>query len=213
MSVALLPWQAHREWLYERVYVTRWRELSQAGLFGLIDGLNGMVGLVIGLSRVHAVTAVIFTALLARAGSSAVSMAGAQYESSDLPGLIAKPRVALSEEEAARFRETFADKAEREPLLVLVPRRETPPDASARVRWLRIAAMGGGYLASALLPGLGFAVSLRAGWALFVPATVAVLASVTWFRSGTVGWRKATVTTLVIFGLAVGAGLLASLAG
>ena len=45
-----------------------WRDYSQAGLFGLIDGLNGMVGLFIGLMRVHAVAAVIFLALLARAG-------------------------------------------------------------------------------------------------------------------------------------------------
>lgn len=147
-----------------------WRGLSQAGLFGLIDGLNGMVGLVIGLSRVHAAAAVILTALMARAGSSAVSMAGAQYESGD-----AEP--------------------------------------SARVRWGRIAAMGGGYLTSALLPGLGFIASFRAGWAFFVPATLVILTGITWFRSGSTGWPRAAVTTLVIFALAVGAGLLASLAG
>jgi hypothetical protein len=87
------------------------------------------------------------------------------------------------------------------------------PQLSAALRWGKIAAMGGGYLASALLPGLGFAFGYRAGWEVFVPSTVAVLAAVTWFRSGTVGWVKAAVTTIVIFVLAVGAGLLASLAG
>jgi hypothetical protein len=52
-------------------------------LFGCVDGLNGMVGLVIGLLRVHAAASIIFVALLARAGSSSVSMAGAEYESDD----------------------------------------------------------------------------------------------------------------------------------
>lgn len=147
-----------------------WRDYSQAGLFGLIDGLNGMVGLVIGLMRVRAVAAVIFVALLARAGSSSVSMAGAQYESDD-----------------------------------------TAP--SKRVRWGRIAAMGCGYLTSALVPGLGFSVSTHAGLIVFVPATILVLVVITWFRSGKVGWWRAAATTLTIFMLAVGAGFLASLAG
>jgi hypothetical protein len=148
----------------------RWRDYSQAGLFGLIDGLNGMVGLVIGLMRVHAVATVIFVALLARAGSSSVSMAGAQYESDD-----------------------------------------TAP--SKRVRWGRIAAMGSGYLTSALVPGLGFSVSKHTGLIVFIPATVLVLVVITWFRAGKVGWLVATATTLTIFALAVGAGFLASLAG
>jgi hypothetical protein len=130
-----------------------------------------MVGLVIGLTRVHAAAAVIFTALLARAGSSAVSMAGAQYESDD------------------------------------------DPDAGQRLRWLRIAAMGFGYLVSALLPGLGFGFGARAGWLVFVPLTAVMLAAITAFRAGRAGWVKAAGTTLVIFGLAVGAGLLASMAG
>lgn len=190
-----------------------WRDLSQAGLFGLIDGLNGMVGLVIGLSRVHAAAAVILTALMARAGSSAVSMAGAQYEASDIPAGIVRARASLTDEEAERFRAGFAARVRHEPLMVVMPRQEAQPAVSARLRWLRIAAMGGGYLASALLPGLGFAVSFRAGWAFFVPAVIAVLAGITWFRSGMVGWRRAALTTLVIFALAVGAGLLASLAG
>lgn len=147
----------------------KWRDLSQAGLFGLVDGLNGMVGLVIGLMRVHAAASVIFVALLARAGSSSISMAGAQYQA----------------DETAQ---------------------------STRVRWGRIAAMGCGYLASALLPGAGFSVSTRAGLIVFVPATVAVLAGITWFRSGKAGWWRAAVTTVTIFVLAVAAGFLASLA-
>lgn len=148
----------------------QYRDLSQAGLFGLIDGLNGMVGLVIGLGHIHAAASIIFTALLARAGSSSISMAGAQYEADDSA-------------------------------------------ASQRVRWLRIAAMGGGYLTSALIPGIGFGVSLSLGFIFFIPATLVILTCITWFRSGKVGWLKAAATTLVIFGLAVGAGLLASLAG
>lgn len=147
-----------------------WRDYSQAGLFGLIDGLNGMVGLVIGLMRVHAAAAVIFVALLARAGSSSVSMAGAQYQSDDTAG-------------------------------------------SGRVRWGRIAAMGCGYLTSALLPGLGFSAGTHAGLVVFVPATVLVLAGIIWFRSGRAGWWRAAAATLLIFALAVAAGLLASLAG
>jgi len=147
-----------------------WRDFSQAGLFGLIDGLNGMVGLVIGLMRVHTLPAVVFVALLARAGSSSVSMAGAQYESDDIT-------------------------------------------SSRRLRWGRIAAMGCGYLTSALLPGAGFAVSTRVGLIVFIPATVVILAGITWFRSGRESWPLATATTLTIFVLAVGAGLLASLAG
>jgi hypothetical protein len=146
--------------------------LSQPGLFGLIDGLNGMVGLVIGLSRSHAAASLIFVALLARAGSSSVSMAGAQYQAGD-------------------------------------------QDASRRVRWGRIAAMGFGYLISALVPGSGFAVSTELGWAVFIPATAVILTGIMWFRSSQpgIGWAKAAATTLTIFVLAVGAGFLASLAG
>lgn len=147
----------------------KWRDYSQAGLFGLTDGLNGMVGLVTGLMRVHTAASVIFVALLARAGASGVSMAGAQYQSEG-------------------------------------------PEVRTRVRWGRIAAMGFGYSLSALVPGLGFAISTRAGLIFFIPATIAVLAGITWFRSGKIGWRKATTTTLIIFVLAVAAGLLASLA-
>lgn len=147
-----------------------WRDFSQAGLFGLIDGLNGMVGLVIGLMRDRAAASLIFVALLARAGSSSVSMAGAQYEADDTP-------------------------------------------ASRRVRWGKVTAMGCGYLTSALLPGIGFSVSTAAGLAVFIPATVVVLVCITWFRSGRAGWAHAAATTALIFGLAVAAGLLASLAG
>lgn len=150
----------------------RWRELAVPGLFGLIDGLNGMVGLVIGLSHSRVRHELIFIALLARAGSSAVSMAGAQYQAGS-------------------------------------------DGKDPRARWGGIAAMGLGYLTSALLPGLGFAVSSRLGWTVFIPATVIILTGIAWFRESApgVGWARAVLTTLLIFGLAVGAGLLASLAG
>jgi hypothetical protein len=147
-----------------------WRVFRQQALFGLIDGLNGAVGLTIGLLRLRSAAEVILVALLARAGSSAVSMAGAQYQ---------------------------ADES----------------DDTRYVRMSRVAAMGLGYIASAVAPGLGFAFSVRAGVVVAIPATVAVLALVIWVRSKSVGWVKAAVTTVVIFLLAVGAGLLASLVG
>src|ERR1035441_4511259 len=145
-----------------------WRDLKDRALFGLVDGLNGAVGLVIGLERSHAAAALIFVALLARAGSSSVSMAGAQYEADD-----------------------------------------TAPDQT--VRWGRVGAMGIGYLVAALAPGIGFLGGNRPGFIVFVPATVVILSVITWTRSRQAGWLKATLTTLVIFVLAVAAGLLASL--
>jgi hypothetical protein len=57
----------------------RWRDLKDQYLFGMVDGINGAVGLVIGLLRSHAAAQIILVALLSRAGSSAVSMAGAEY--------------------------------------------------------------------------------------------------------------------------------------
>jgi hypothetical protein len=71
--------------------------------------------------------------------------------------------------------------------------------------------MGVGYLASALVPGIGFAYSTHLGVIIFVPACIVILAAITWTRSRSTGWLKAAVTTVVIFALAVGAGLLASL--
>lgn len=147
-----------------------WADLEEKALFGLVDGLNGAVGLTIGLLRSHAAAALIFVALLARAGSSSVSMAGAQYEADD-----------------------------------------SAPDQA--IRWGRVAAMGAGYLASALVPGLGFLVGIHMGMIVFVPAAIAVLAVITWTRARSTGWLKAAITTIVIFILAVAAGLLASLAG
>ena len=149
----------------------RLRDLRKQALFGFVDGINGAVGLVIGLLHSHAAAALIFVALLARAGSSAVSMAGAEFESGE------------------------------------------DPDAGSRVRAGRVTAMGLGYLTSALAPGLGFAFGVRPGLIVFIPAAAAVLAVITWSRSRQAGWPKATATTLIIFLLAVGAGLLASLAG
>jgi hypothetical protein len=87
------------------------RYLREQALFGLIDGLNGAVGLAIGLLRLHSAADVILVALLARAGSSAVSMAGAQYQ---------------------------ADES----------------GDTHLVRMSRVAAMGLGYLTSAIAPGL-----------------------------------------------------------
>ena len=62
------------------------RYLREQALFGLIDGLNGAVGLTIGLLRLRSAADVILVALLARAGSSAVSMAGAQYQADESGG-------------------------------------------------------------------------------------------------------------------------------
>ena len=148
----------------------KWANLREQALFGLIDGLNGAVGLTIGLLRLRSAADVILVALLARAGSSAVSMAGAQYQADESGG--------------THF-----------------------------VRMSRVAAMGLGYLASAIAPGLGFAFSVRAGVVVAIPVTAAVLAVIIWVRSRSVGWVKAAVTTVAIFLLAVGAGLLASLVG
>lgn len=139
-------------------------------LFGLVDGLNGLAGLVIGLLHVHAAAAIIFTAILARAGASCVSMAGAQYESDN-------------------------------------------SSPTLRARMAKVGAMGVGYLTSALLPGLGFAFNIHLGIVVFIPVTAVVLAAITWTRSRRVGWVKAAITTIVIFVLAVGAGLLAGLVG
>jgi VIT1/CCC1 family predicted Fe2+/Mn2+ transporter len=145
-----------------------WKDLEEKALFGLVDGLNGAVGLIIGLSRSHAAAQLIFVALLARAGSSSVSMAGAQYEADD-----------------------------------------SAPNQ--KIRWGRVAAMGAGYLASALLPGAGFAFNLHAGWVILIPTTLAILSAITWTRAKKAGWVKAAATTALIFILAVAAGLAASL--
>jgi hypothetical protein len=88
---------------------------------------------------------------------------------------------------------------------------DTAPNQS--IRWGRVAAMGVGYLASALIPGIGFAFSLRAGWIVFIPTAITILVVITWTRSARCGWAKAAVTTAAIFILAVAAGLAASLIG
>lgn len=147
-----------------------WLDLREKALFGLIDGLNGAVGLVIGLLHSHAASVIIFVALMARAGSSSVSMAGAQYQADN----------------TAHSRMT---------------------------RWGRVAAMGLGYLTSALVPGIGFAISTRVGLVIFAPATLLILGTIIWYRSGEAGWLKATTTSLLIFVLAVAVGLAASFIG
>ena len=143
-------------------------EFRDRFLFGLVDGINGAVGLVIGLLRSHAAAQIILVALLSRAGSSGVSMAGAQYESDDT----GDPQ---------------------------------------RLVFGRVAAMGAGYLCSALLPGLGFALGIQVGLIVFIPGTLLILVTITWFRSRHERVQVATATTLVIFGLAVLTGFLASL--
>ena len=145
-------------------------DLREQFVFGLVDGINGAAGLVIGLLGSSASSAIILTALTARAGSSAVSMAGAQYQS---------------------------DQSE-------LPRK---------LRLGRVAAMGGGYLTSALLPGLGFAVGIEVGVAVFVPSAAVILVVIAWARHRRAGWAKAVLTTLAIFAMAIGAGLLASAVG
>ena len=145
-------------------------DLREQFVFGLVDGINGAAGLVIGLLGSSASSAIILTALTARAGSSAVSMAGAQYESDESK----------------------------------LPRE---------LRLGRVAAMGGGYLTSALLPGLGFAVGIEVGVAVFVPSAAVILVVIAWARHRRAGWAKAVLTTLAIFAMAIGAGLLASAVG
>lgn len=142
-------------------------EFKDRFLFGLVDGINGAVGLVIGLMRSHAASQIILVALLSRAWSSGVSMAGAQYES-DATG---DPR---------------------------------------RLVFGRVGAMGAGYLTSAMLPGLGFALGINAGLIIFIPATLLILVTIIWFRSRQERLLVATATTMVIFGLAVLTGFLAS---
>lgn len=149
---------------------SRWSGLREKALFGLIDGLNGAVGLIIGLLHSHAASVIIFVALMARAGSSSVSMAGAQYQADNTAH-------------------------------------------SAWAKWGRVAAMGLGYLTSALLPGIGFAVNTHVGLLIFVPATLLILGTIVWYRSSEAGWLRAAATTLIIFVLAVVVGLAASLAG
>jgi hypothetical protein len=142
--------------------------VAASALFGLIDGLNGAVGLIVGLLHAHAAASLIFVAILSRAGASSVSMAGAEYESAE--------------------------------------------SGKGWLRTQKVAAMGAGYLTSALLPGLGFAFGIRPGLIVFVPASIAILGVVAWYRHTEVGWRKAIITTVVIFALAVIVGLLAGLA-
>lgn len=143
-------------------------EFRDRFLFGLVDGINGAVGLVIGLLRSHATAEIILVALLSRAWSSGVSMAGAQYES-DVSG------------------------------------------DSRRLVFGRVGAMGAGYLSSAMLPGLGFALGIHLGLVVFIPGTLLILATIIWFRSRHERLVVASATTLVIFGLAVLTGFLASL--
>ena len=141
------------------------QEYKDQYLFGLIDGLNGAVGLVIGLLSSSVAAPIIAVALLSRAGSSSVSMAGAELESDECDkGLLYK----------------------------------------------RTAAMGLGYLTSALLPGLGFLIDLHFGIPFFTLTTILLLVIIANFRAKQVGWFRSIRTTLVIFVLAVGAGLLAT---
>jgi phosphatidylglycerophosphate synthase len=148
----------------------QWKELREKALFGLIDGLNGAVGLTIGLLHAHAASVLIFIALVARAGSSSVSMAGAQYQADD-----------------------------------------SAPNSITR--WSRVGAMGLGYITSALLPGIGFAISTQMGLIVFVPMTLVVLSTIIWYKSASVGWLKSAYTTFIIFTLAVAVGLGASFIG
>ena len=75
----------------------------------------------------------------------------------------------------------------------------------------KVVAMGLGFLAGTLLPGLGFIFSVGCGALLLVPMAALLLLIVIRFRADKAGWTKASVATIVIFGLAVGAGLLANL--
>lgn len=60
-----------------------WGSLGHEWTFGAVDGLNGSVGLIVGMLAAHAATPAIVAAVLASAAASTVSMAGAQYEADD----------------------------------------------------------------------------------------------------------------------------------
>src|ERR1035437_5950842 len=52
-------------------------------IFGAVDGLNGAVGLLVGLLAAHAATNLIVVGIIAQAIPSTVSMAGAEFESDE----------------------------------------------------------------------------------------------------------------------------------
>ena len=77
-------------------------------------------------------------------------------------------------------------------------------------RGSRVASMALGYLFSALLPVIGYFISRSVGnWLLF-PTTIICLAVIVSFNAKRDGWLKSSVTTLLIFVIAVGVGLAAS---
>jgi hypothetical protein len=140
--------------------------LKSSYIFGLIDGLNGAVGLIVSLSWHKAGSVLIITALLARAGSSAVSMGGAQY---------------MADEHKDSYKH------------------------------LRVVAMIGGYLTSALGTGVGFLFSQSLGHIVTIIVSVVCLAVIVYARSRTQVLWKALLVTLGIFGTAVGVGIGAAL--
>ena len=135
-------------------------------LFGMIDGLNGTVGILVGLLASGASAKSIAVALAGKTIASAISMGGAEYE---------------------------AD-----------------PTANPKLMRAKVIAMGIGYSLASLLPGIGFFFTRQFGIILFIPITIFFLFLMSQFRAQNLGWRRSIVRTLVIFFLAVGGGILAS---
>jgi VIT1/CCC1 family predicted Fe2+/Mn2+ transporter len=77
-------------------------------------------------------------------------------------------------------------------------------------RFPRVASMALGYLFSALVPVIGYFVSRSVGNWLLVPTTVLCLLVIVSFNARRDGWLKSSLTTLIIFTVAVGAGLIVS---
>jgi VIT1/CCC1 family predicted Fe2+/Mn2+ transporter len=135
-------------------------------LFGMIDGLNGTVGVLIGLLAGNASAKSIAIALASKTIASAISMGAAEYDS-DVVG-------------------------------------------SPKMMRAKVITMGIGYSLASLLPGIGFFFSRQLGIVLFVPITIFFLFIMSQFRAQNLGWRRSIIRTLVIFFLAVGGGILAS---
>jgi VIT1/CCC1 family predicted Fe2+/Mn2+ transporter len=74
----------------------------------------------------------------------------------------------------------------------------------------RVISMALGYLFSALVPVVGYFVSRSIGNWLLVPTTALCLLIIVLFNAKRDGWLKSSLTTLIIFTIAVGAGLIVS---
>jgi VIT1/CCC1 family predicted Fe2+/Mn2+ transporter len=74
----------------------------------------------------------------------------------------------------------------------------------------RVISMALGYLFSALVPVVGYFVSRSVGNWLLIPSTALCLLIIVLFNAKRDGWLRSSLTTLIIFTVAVGAGLIVS---